>query len=120
VTGASVYVLSEARGHERVGPLVAERENAADLMGGVSFGRQGQHAGVCAARLVTVGEHQCQHDGCATSADGASITSAKFAVAGFSRRGCGVKFTDIPSGCSVERVYLEPQRRVALRNPSSR
>ncbi len=61
VSGSSVYVLSERGATNEAARWLAERENAADLMGGVSLADKGQDVGLGAAGFVPVGEHQCQH-----------------------------------------------------------
>ena len=55
VDGSSVYILSQRGATDEASRWLAERENASDLIGGVSLGRQGRCAGLRAARSVAIG-----------------------------------------------------------------
>ena len=48
--GSSVFVLSQRGASSQAARWLADQENAADLVGGVRLERQGQHAGLGAAR----------------------------------------------------------------------
>ena len=61
VSGASVYVLSEHGATNEAARWLAERENSADLMGGVPLDGQGRAVHSVLLDLTQTREHQRQH-----------------------------------------------------------
>lgn len=112
--GATVYVLSEKGASDEVARRLAERENAADLIGGVSLAdkdpilRQvlldlSQNAALSAS--TTVGEHLIERLGSVTPMRKTEVQRARFLV---------LKQPDIPS-ILVETAYISnPRQEKAL------
>jgi N-acetylmuramoyl-L-alanine amidase len=116
VTGSSVYVLSDGGASSEAARWLAERENAADLKGGVSLAGQGQLASV----LMDLSQ---------TASIGSSMEAAERVLAHMDRVGevrksrvqqapfLVLKSPDIPS-MLVETAYISnPAEEKRLRTP---
>ncbi|HEX5419998.1 MAG TPA: N-acetylmuramoyl-L-alanine amidase [Gammaproteobacteria bacterium] len=118
VRGATVYVLSERGASDEIARRLAERENASDLVGGVSLAdkdpilRQvlldlSQTAAISAS--TTVGEHLIERLGSVTPMRKTEVQRARFVV---------LKQPDIPS-ILVETAYISnPRQERKLDNPT--
>ncbi len=103
--GATVYVLSERGASDEIARRLAERENASDLIGGVSLADKdpilrkvlldlSQNAALSAS--TAVGEHLIERLGSVTSMRKSNVQRARFVV---------LKQPDIPS-VLVETAYI--------------
>jgi N-acetylmuramoyl-L-alanine amidase len=116
--GATVYVLSEKGASDEVARRLAERENASDLIGGVSLAdkdpilRQvlldlSQNAALSAS--TTVGEHLIERLGSVTPMRKSQVQRARFVV---------LRQPDIPS-ILVETAYISNPKQEAMLHDST-
>jgi N-acetylmuramoyl-L-alanine amidase len=118
VSGSSVYVLSERGASNEAARWLAERENAADLMGGVSLADKGD-------RLASVLLVLSQSANISASMTAAQNVIGALQVVGLVRKGqvqqagfVVLKSPDIPS-MLVETAYISnPAEERRLRNPA--
>jgi N-acetylmuramoyl-L-alanine amidase len=118
VSGSSVYVLSERGATNEAARWLAERENAADLMGGVSLANKDK-------RLASVLMDLSQTANISTSMSAAQSVIGALQGVGLVRKGqvqqagfVVLKSPDIPS-LLVETAYISnPTEERRLRNPA--
>ncbi len=118
VSGSSVYVLSERGATNEAARWLAERENAADLMGGVSLADKGK-------RLASVLLDLSQSANISASMSAAQSVLGALQGVGLVRKGqvqqagfVVLKSPDIPS-MLVETAYISnPAEERRLRNPA--
>jgi N-acetylmuramoyl-L-alanine amidase len=118
VSGSSVYVLSERGASNEAARWLAERENAADLMGGVSLSDKGN---TLASVLLDLSQSATIS---ASTTAAQSVLSALVGVGLVRKAQCQearfvvLKSTDIPS-MLVETAYISnPAEERRLRNPA--